>query len=72
MVDALAQLRLAMGRLGGAIQVREMAPELKALIDLTGLRQELTESRPSRGPHHPAPGTPGTHATPAADSPAAE
>jgi EmrB/QacA subfamily drug resistance transporter len=66
MVDALAQLRLAMGRLGGAIQVREMAPELKALIDLTGLRQELTESRPSRGPHHGAPGTP------AADNPAAE
>lgn len=40
-VDALAQLQLAMRRLGASIEVREMCAELAELVELVGLRREL-------------------------------
>jgi hypothetical protein len=35
-------------RLGSAIQVQDMAPELESLIDLVGLRERLTQIRPGK------------------------
>ena len=41
-VDALAQLQLAARRLGVSIEVREMCGELAELVELVGLRRELS------------------------------
>jgi hypothetical protein len=37
-VDALARLQLTAGRFGGRLRLRHASRELRALIDLTGLR----------------------------------
>ena len=45
-VDELARLRLAAGRLGCTIQLRRPCPELTELLDLVGLRQVLDPCPP--------------------------
>jgi hypothetical protein len=40
-VDDLARLTLAAGRLGGAITLLDLAPAMRALLDLAGLRVEM-------------------------------
>ena len=41
-LDGLARMQLAARRLGGAIRITEMCPDLAELVDLAGLRRELT------------------------------
>jgi hypothetical protein len=41
-VDGLARMQLAARRLGGVIRVAEMSSELAELVELVGLRRELT------------------------------
>lgn len=41
-IDGLARMQLTARRLGGVIRVTEMCPDLAALVDLVGLRRELT------------------------------
>ena len=40
-VDALAGLQVALGRLGGSIRLDDVSPELAELLDLAGLRREV-------------------------------
>ena len=42
LVDEVAHLQLAAKRLGCAIELRDPCPELVALLDLVGLRVEVT------------------------------
>ncbi|MFI5040631.1 MAG: hypothetical protein ACHQNA_02070 [Acidimicrobiales bacterium] len=37
-VDAVARLALAAGRLGGGVVLTELSPDLRALLELAGLR----------------------------------
>jgi hypothetical protein len=47
-VDRVARLSLLAGRLGGGIVLAEVAPELRALLELCGLRVEV-EGQAERG-----------------------
>jgi hypothetical protein len=47
-IDGLARMQLAARRLGGVIRVTDMCPELAELVDLAGLRRELT-GQPEEG-----------------------
>jgi hypothetical protein len=40
-VDSLARLRLAAGRAGGTIVLRDLSVDLAGLLDLVGLRREV-------------------------------
>ena len=43
LVDALARLHLAAVRLGGAIRLRDVCPQLSGLLDLVGLAVLVAE-----------------------------
>jgi len=44
-VDELARLALLASRLGGALAITDLSADLKALLDLTGLRAEVARLR---------------------------
>jgi hypothetical protein len=62
-VDGLARLRVALGRAGGALVLRDLSADLAGLLDLVGLRYELCspadaaqhDARRAAHPAHPAP-----------------
>ena len=49
-VEALARYQLMTRRAGGRMWLEELSPDLAELLDLTGLRQELTGQASVPGP----------------------
>ncbi|GGU36136.1 STAS domain-containing protein [Streptomyces lavendofoliae] len=62
-VDALARLRLTARRLGHRMAVRGAGPELRALLELAGLADQLLTPPPAPPPAAPGDRTAGTSAS---------
>jgi hypothetical protein len=57
-VEALARCQLMTRRAGGRMWLEELSPDLAELLDLAGLRQELTGQADAPGPDVASPPRP--------------